>query len=101
MAASKSSNTSYAAVGMPYFFISPFAKILLPSICAAAFDGPKTGMPMCSRASAMPRQRGSSGVTTAKSAFTSRARSTAPSISVAPTGTQTASAAMPPLPGRA
>ena len=64
-AASASSKTSYAAVGMPYFFISPLAKTLLPSIMAARFSGPKQGMPSASIASTMPRHSGSSGVTTA------------------------------------
>ena len=50
---------------MPYFFISPLAKTLLPSIMAARFSGPKQGMPSASIASTMPRQSGSSGVTTA------------------------------------
>ena len=50
---------------MPYFFIRPLAKTLLPSIMAARFSGPKQGMPAASSASTMPRQSGSSGVTTA------------------------------------
>ena len=50
---------------MPYFFMRFLAKTLLPSITAARFSGPKQGMPAASSASTMPRQSGSSGVTTA------------------------------------
>ena len=44
-ALSASSKTSYAAVGMPYFFIRFLEKTLLPSMIAASLRGPKQGMP--------------------------------------------------------
>ena len=64
-AAAGSSNTSYAAVGMPYFFMRFLEKILLASITAAFLSGPKALMPSALRASTAPIARGSSGATTA------------------------------------
>ena len=63
--ADMSSNTSYSAVGMPYFFIRFLEKTLLPSMMAAQALGPKQGIPFSSKASTQPRTRGSSGATTA------------------------------------
>ena len=101
-ASAGASNTWYWAVGMWYFCIRSLAKTLLDSIRAALASGPKQGMPAAWRASTHPRARGSSGATTAKSTARLRAKATMPPMSVAPiSGTQTASAAMPPLPGRA
>ena len=68
---------------------------------AAFAFGPKHAMPFSLSASTTPRTRGSSGATTAKSILFSTANSTIFSLSVAAIGTQLASAAMPPLPGRA
>ena len=93
-------NTSYCAVGMPYFFIRSLEKALLPSMMAAALLGPNAGSPAAFIASTMPATSGSSGATITKSTFFSSASLTAPSMSVALTsGQQMASAAMPPLPG--
>ena len=95
-------NTSYRAVGMWYFCIRSLAKTLLDSIRAALASGPKQGMPAAWRASTHPRARGSSGATTANPTAWETAKSTIAPMSVALIcGTQTASAAMPPLPGRA
>ena len=96
-----SSKTSYAAVGMPYFFMRSLEKTLLPSRIAAALFGPKHGMPTASRRSTAPRTRGSSGATTAKPICFSTAKAVMASRSFAPMSVQTASAAMPPLPGAA
>ena len=99
---SGASNTSYRAVGMWYFFIRSLAKTLLASIRAALASGPKQGMPMAWSRSTHPRASGSSGATTAKPMAWEAAKSTMASMSVAAiSGTHTASAAMPPLPGRA
>ncbi len=95
------SNTSYAAVGIPYFFIRFFEKTLLPSMMAAFALGPKHLMPASSSASTQPSTSGSSGATTAKSIPFSVANAVICSISFAPMFTQTASAAMPPFPGSA
>ena len=100
-ALSISPNTSYSAVGIPYFFIRFLEKTLLPSIIAASLEGPKQGTPILRRASAMPRTSGSSGVTTQKSMPCVFANSTAEGISVAEILTHSASFAMPPLPGKA
>ena len=96
-----SSNTSYAAVGMPYFFIRFLEKTLLPSRIAAFLSGPKQGIPIAFSASTIPRTKGSSGATTAKSMPFSFAKATPPSTSFAAISTQVASLAMPPLPGSA
>ena len=52
------SNTSYFAVGMPYFFMRFFENTLLPSMIAAFFCGPKQGMPFASSASTHPKPAG-------------------------------------------
>ena len=77
-AAAGSVNVSLAAVGMPYFFMRFLEKTLLPSMIAAFLLGPKQGTPAASSASTQPRTSGSSGVTTAKSTFFSRANATMP-----------------------
>ena len=61
--------------------------------------GPKAGMPASSRASTMPRARGSSGATTTKSMACSLAHRTMPSTSAVFTSTHCAAWAIPPLPG--
>ena len=86
---------------MPYFFIRFLENTLLASICAAFASGPKQGMPMACRRSTQPMASGSSGATTAKSMAFSEANFTMSSIAVAEIGTQVASWAMPPFPGRA
>ena len=93
--------TAYRAVGMPYFFIRSLEKTLLPSRMAAALLGPKQGIPTASSLSTAPRTSGSSGATTAKSMAFSCAKVVMASRSLAPMPVQTASAAMPPLPGAA
>ena len=59
--------TAYSPVGIPYFFIRFFEKVLLPSSSAAAFEGPKTRRPSFSKKSVIPSQRGCSGPTTVRS----------------------------------
>ena len=86
---------------MPYFFIRFLENTLLPSITAARLSGPKQGTPIPFSRSTAPSTRGSSGATIAKSIFFSAANAVIPSISFAPTGTQTASCAIPPFPGSA
>ena len=100
-ALSQSSKTSYAAVGMLYFFMRFFEKILEPSMMAALASGPKHGMPMASSSSTQPRTSGSSIATTAKSMAFSLPNFTMAGMSVAPMPVHTASSAMPPLPGSA
>ena len=90
---------SYWAVGMWYFFISSLENALLASRMAALARGPKAGMPAASRASTMPKARGSSGATMTKSMALSLAQATMSSTSVALMGTHWATWAMPPLPG--
>ena len=84
---------------MWYFFISSLEKALLASMTAALARGPKAGIPAASRASTMPRARGSSGATMTKSIACSLAQATMASTSVALMGTHWATWAMPPLPG--
>ena len=86
---------------MPYFSIRLLAKDLLPSMAAAAFVGPKQAIPFSLSRSTSPMTSGSSGATTVKSIASRTANSTICPSSVAAIGTQTASAAMPPLPGSA
>ena len=88
-------------MGIWYFSIKFLEKTLLPSMIAAFFRGPKQGIPASSRTSTAPRTRGSSGATTAKSTALARAKARMPGTSVAETPAHSASAAMPPLPGRA
>ena len=92
-------NVSYFAVGMWYFFINSLENALLASMTAALALGPKAGMPAFSRASTIPKARGSSGATTTKSMAFSLAQLTMPSTSVAFTATHCAAWAIPPLPG--
>ena len=101
MALSQSVKVPYAAVGMPYFFISSLEKALLLSMTAARRVGPKHGMPISLSLSVSPIANGSSGMTAAKSIGCVLAKPTMPSISVAGMGTHSASSAMPPFPGRA
>ena len=91
----------YLAVGILYFVINSFAKILLLSISAAFLSGPKHFTPSASRASTAPIAKGSSGATTAKSIAFSRANSTMPSISSAEILTHSANSEIPPFPGSA
>ena len=55
------------AVGTPASRITCFAKSLDASSCAAAFDGPKQGIPAAPDASARPFANGFSGPTTMRS----------------------------------
>ena len=96
-----SSKVSYAAVGIPYFFIRSLENALLPSMTAAFLSGPKVFMPAACRESTAPSTSGSSGATTAKSTPFFTAKSVMASISLAPMSTQVASFAIPPLPGSA
>ena len=64
-ASESSVKISYAAVGMPYFFIRFLENALLPSMIAAAAFGPKQGIPFSFRRSTQPKTNGSSGATTA------------------------------------
>ena len=84
---------------MWYFSIRPLEKTLLDSMTAALARGPKAGTPAASMASTMPRARGSSGATTAKSMPWEAAQATITSTSSALMGTHRATWAMPPLPG--
>ena len=74
-------------------------KTLLPSISAARWLGPKTARPRLASSSASPRVSGSSGPTTVRSIFISSAKSASRCTSSAAIGTQSASAAIPGLPG--
>ena len=90
---------SIFGVGMPCLCKNCFAKILLPSSCAARWDGATIGKPFAANASAIPRISGSSGPTTVKSGFTlvasSRMLGTLPRSAV----THSASSSMPAFPG--
>src|ERR1700730_2574954 len=84
---------------MPYLAQRSLVKPLEPSSAAAPAVGPKARMPAASSRSTRPATSGPSGPTTTKSMRSRRARARMPSISVAATGTQVASSAMPGLPG--
>jgi len=100
-AASASWKARKRAVGMPYRAIKSFAKALELSRRAAAWLGPKTDTPASLNRSRRPRDRGSSGPITASSTRSRRASATSSSRAVSRTGTQSAWAAMPGLPGAA
>ena len=80
--------------------ISSFAKAFDPSSSAAAWVGPKAGMPAASSASTAPTTSAASGPITARSTWRALASATIASMSSAATsGNTSASAAMPALPG--
>ncbi len=64
-----SSNTSYFAVGILYFFIKSLENDFDDSICAAFLLGPNALIPCCSNASTIPADNGSSGATNTRSTF--------------------------------
>ena len=100
LAATASVNTSYFAVGMLYFFISPLEKALEPSISAAACAGPKALIPASLKASTTPLVSGTSGPTTTSSTCFSLATLTMDSLSVMEISEiHSAKAAIPGLPG--
>ena len=100
LAAAASVKTSYLAVGILYFFISPLEKALEPSISAAACTGPKALIPAALKASTAPLVRGTSGPTTASSTLFSLANFTMESLSVMEiSGMHSAKEAIPGLPG--
>ena len=76
-----SSKTSKSAVGTPASRITDFAKDLLLSSCAAAFEGPKTRSPARSNSSTIPAASGSSGPTIVRSILFSFANATSPAKS--------------------
>ena len=96
---SGSLKVSYAAVGMPYFFIRSFENALEPSRIAALALGPKARRPAASKASTAPAASGSSGATTVKSISCSFAKATSLSNSITPIFTHSATSAIPALPG--
>ncbi len=69
------------------------------SICAASRVGPKIGRPRLMNSSAMPSESGSSGPTTVRSTWRVSARSAISTMSPGATGRQSATSAMPGLPG--
>src|SRR5271169_6770016 len=79
--------------------MNSFAKILLPSSCAAIFGGPRIVNPRCANSSAMPCTSGNSGPTIVRSAPSFIARSAAACTSPTFSGTHSASREIPPLPG--
>jgi len=95
----KSSKIRKPAVGTLYLPISSFANILLDSILAPAYDGPKTFMFSASRSSAIPKANGTSGPTTTSSICFSLQKSITILWSETSRSTLTASTAVPPLPG--
>ena len=66
-AASAVSHESDTAVRTPAAAITSLAKVFEPSICAACFDGPKTGIPAARTASETPATSGASGPMTTRS----------------------------------
>src|SRR5438132_1156456 len=60
-----------------------FEKILLPSSCAASFDGPTMAQPRSRNASPMPSTSGNSGPTTVRSGSFFSANATSPATSPA------------------
>ena len=99
MAASGSVKVSYAAVGIPYFFIRSLENALLPSMMAAFFLVPKILRPAASNASTIPAHRGSSWLHTARSISFSFANAIRRSNSMTPIGTHSAILAIPAFPG--
>ena len=100
-AAAESVNRAYFAVGISYFFNRSFKKPLLPSKRAAAFVGPKHGIPDAMSESARPSTRGASGPhTTSPTAFAVQNATTAAwSVSSTAVVITPSSTAMPALPG--
>ena len=96
---SASSKFSYAAVGIPYFFIRSLEKALDPSRIAAFFLGPNTLRPLASKTSTTPPTRGSSIPITVRSTEFSWAKSASFSNSMAPMGTHSAYCEIPAFPG--
>ena len=85
---------------MPYLSMNFLEKSLLPSSCAAAFEGPKTGMPFARMRSAAPSHSGASGPTTTKSMPFAAAQSAMAAQSEPGTSAgHSAICAMPGLPG--
>ncbi len=85
--------------GMPYFCINFLEKTLLDSIWAAAFVGPKIGMPSFWNRSTIPAARGASGPTTVRSMFSSCETLTKDSMSSEDIFSLRAIAAVPAFPG--
>ena len=94
-----SSNVSYPAVGILYFFIRSFENALDPSKMAAFFLGPNTFKPSFSKASTIPPTNGSSIPTIVKSMPFSFAKAVSLSNSIAPIGTHSAILPIPAFPG--
>mmetsp|Transcript_18169 Transcript_18169/g.28613 ORF Transcript_18169/g.28613 Transcript_18169/m.28613 type:complete len:248 (+) Transcript_18169:688-1431(+) len=91
----------YAAVGKLYFLKKSLENAFDASSSAAAFVGPKQGMPALLHASARPAQSGASGPTKTRATFFSVANLTRFSISLSFTGifVMSRSTAVPPFPG--
>ncbi|CJR97360.1 Uncharacterised protein [Streptococcus pneumoniae] len=100
-ASSKDVNVSYSAVGMSYFFIKSLANCLLPSMIAAACDGPNTRRPAFSNSSTRPSIKGTSGPTMVRPTWFSFANETSPAWSLSSMFTSCAEASMPSFPGAA
>ena len=90
---------SYAAVGIPYFFMRSLEKALEPSKIAAFLRGPNTRRPLASNTSTMPPTSGSSIPTTVRSMPFSCAKSASLSNSMAEIGTHSAICPIPAFPG--
>src|SRR5690349_13501453 len=84
---------------MPYLAQKSLVKPFDPSSADAAAVGPNAAIPAASSASTSPATSGASGPTTTKSMRSRRQRSSRPAMSVAATGTQVATSAIPGLPG--
>ncbi len=98
---SKSMNVRCAAVGTPAFSMMVLANAFEPSSLAAACVGPKISRPRSPKTSTMPSTNGASGPTTVNSISRESAKSASSSISSGLSGTDSASAFVPPLPGAA
>ena len=94
-----SAQTIACAVAIPCRRKNSFAKIFDDSICAASRLGPKIGRPRFENSSAIPSDSGSSGPTTVRSNCSFSARSAISTMSPAETGRQSATSAIPGLPG--
>src|SRR3954471_874515 len=99
-ASSRLRSSAYPAVGTPASAISSLAKAFDPSISAAALVGPKAAIPASSKASTAPATSPASGPITASSTPLLFAAATiAAASSAATSGRDSASAAIPALPG--
>ena len=87
------------AVGTPASRITCFAKSFEPSICAAAFDGPKQAILALFSASARPFTKGFSGPTTTRLEFNFFASSTIALLSLISIAWHNAISAIPGFPG--